>query len=128
MEFHEIIKRARAIKKAYAKLNYREGNKVWGASEYTQGLVGDVGDLMKLIMAKKGLRFSAEEDVSAALKHELADCLWSVLIIADELGINLEKEFVATMNKLENKITERRVIKRKRKNSRDFIRELIIRK
>lgn len=117
MQFQDIIKRARAIKKAYDELNGREGHRAWGASEYTQGLVGDVGDLMKLIMAKKGFRFSAEENVGAALKHELADCLWSVLMIADELGINLEKEFVATMSKLENKITERRVIKRSRKNT-----------
>lgn len=125
MEFQDIIKRARVIRKAYNALNFREGNKVWSASEYVQGLVGDVGDLMKLIMAKKGFRFSAEENVNAALKHELADCLWGVLTIADELGINLEKEFIATTNKLENKITEHRVIKRKKKNSRNYIRDLI---
>lgn len=117
MQFQEIIKRARAIKKAYDALNRREGNRGWGVSEYTQGLVGDVGDLMKLIMAKRGFRFSEEENVVAALKHELADCLWSVLMIADELGINLEKEFLATMSKLENKITEHRVIKRHGKKS-----------
>ena len=112
MQFQDIIKRARAIKKAYAELNRREGGKVWGASEYAQGLVGDVGDLMKLIMAKRGFRFSAEENVGVALKHELADCLWAMFMIADELGINLEKEFVGTMNKLESKMSERRVIKR----------------
>lgn len=117
MQFQDIIKRARTIKKAYNELNRREGNKVWSVSEYVEGFVGDVGDLMKLIMAKKGFRFSEEENVSAALKHELADCLWSVLVIADELGINLEKELAATMNKLENKITERRVIKRIRKSA-----------
>ena len=126
MQFNEIIKRARVIRKTYSQLNSREGNKVWGVSEYAQGLVGDVGDLMKLIMAKKGLRFSAEEDVNSALKRELADCLWSVLMIADELGVNLEKEFLATMNKLENKIAEHKVIKRKTKNSRDYIKSLII--
>src|SRR3989338_1570084 len=115
MEFHDIIKRARVIRKAYAELNSREGGKVWGASEYAQGLVGDVGDLMKLIMAKKGFRFSAEENVGVALKHELADCLWAVFMIADELGINLEKEFCSTMRKLKNKITERRVIKQGKK-------------
>lgn len=117
MQFQDIIKRARTIKKAYNELNRREGNQVWSVSEYVEGFVGDVGDLMKLIMAKKGFRFSEEENVSAALKHELADCLWSVLVIADELGINLEKELAATMNKLENKITERRVIKRIRKSA-----------
>ena len=117
MQFHDIIKRARAIRKAYDALNAREGNRVWSVSEYAQGFVGDVGDLMKLIMAKKGFRFSEEENVDAALKHELADCLWSVLTIADELGINLEKEFLATMDKLESKISERRVIKRSRKSA-----------
>lgn len=117
MRFQDIIKRARVIKKAYDELNRREGNKVWSISEYAEGLVGDVGDLMKLIMAKGGFRFSAEENINAALKQELADCLWGVLAIADELGINLEKEFVATMSKLENKIAERRVIKRSRKSA-----------
>lgn len=116
MQFSDIIKRAREIKKAYDELNRREGNRAWGVSEYAQALVGDVGDLMKLIMAKRGFRFSAEENVSAALKHELADCLWGVLTIAGELGINLEKEFLVTMKELENKITERPVIKRRRKN------------
>ncbi|MDO8505659.1 MAG: MazG nucleotide pyrophosphohydrolase domain-containing protein [bacterium] len=117
MQFHDIIKRARHIRRAYDALNYREGDKVWGASEYTQGLVGDVGDLMKLIMAKGGFRFSKEENINVSLKHELSDCLWSVLTIADELGINLEKEFVAMMNKLENKIADRRVIKRGKKHA-----------
>lgn len=117
MQFQEIIIRARKIKKAYDELNRREGNRGWGASEYMEGLVGDVGDLMKLIMAKKGFRFSAEENIGVALKRELADCLWGLLMIADELGINLEKEFVTTMNKLESKITERKVIKRRGKKS-----------
>ncbi|MBI4135710.1 nucleotide pyrophosphohydrolase [Candidatus Uhrbacteria bacterium] len=117
MEFQDIIKRARTIKKAYDALNRREGNREWSASEYAQGLVGDVGDLVKLIMAKNGFRFSAEENVNTALKHELADCLWSVLTIADELGVNLEKEFIATMNKLESKIVEHKVIRRSRKRS-----------
>lgn len=116
MQFQDIIKRARAVKRAYGELNRREGNKVWGASEYTQGLVGDVGDLMKLIMAKKGFRFSEEENIGAALRHELADCLWSIFMIADELDINLEKEFLATMSKLEAKIAPRRIVKRNRKS------------
>lgn len=124
MQFQDIIKRARVIKKAYEELNRRERNKVWGASEYAQGLVGDVGDLMKLIMAKKGFRFSKEENINTALKHELADCLWALLTVADELGIDLEKEFVAMLGKLEHKITERRVIKRSRK---DVLKRLLIR-
>lgn len=118
MQFQDIIKRAREIRRTYDELNRQEGNRVWHAAEYTQALVGDVGDLMKLIMAKRGFRFSQEENVNEALKHELADCLWAILTIADELGINLEKEFIGTMNKLENKIAEHKVLRRRRRKTR----------
>ncbi len=64
-----------------------------------QGFVGDVGDLMKLVMAKAGARPTTEVD--RKLAHELADCLWSVLVLAKLYDVNLEKEFFATMNEIE---------------------------
>lgn len=66
------------------------------------GFVGDVGDLSKLLMAKEGLR--QNYDVDAKIAHELADCLWSILVIASKLGVNLEKEFVKTMSELDERI------------------------
>lgn len=112
MDFNELIKKSRQIKTAYDRLNREEGNKVWSASEYAQGLVGDIGDLMKLIMAKRGFRFSADGGLNQKLAREIADCLWSIIIIADELDIDLEKEFLKTMRQLENKIGERKVLKK----------------
>ena len=103
MEFSVIVKRAKEIKEKYAAFSEKEGYNAWGASEHTQALVGDVGDLMKLVMAKNNLR--DDTAVDKKLAHELADCLWSTIIIAQELGINLEKEFFATMNELEERIT-----------------------
>ena len=102
MEFREIIKRAKEIQAAYRIFNEKSGHKKWGASEYTQGLVGDVGDLMKLMMAKNSLRNG--EDIDKKLSHELSDCLWSVIVIAEELGIDLEKEFLVTMTELERRV------------------------
>ena len=93
-----LSKKANEVKEKYSKLN----KKRWSVAEYAQGLIGDVGDLVKLIMAKKGFR--KIEDVDQKLAHELADCLWSVLVIADELGINLEKEFIKNMDKLNKKL------------------------
>jgi NTP pyrophosphatase (non-canonical NTP hydrolase) len=110
MDFQELIQRTSKIKGAYAVLNRTEGNKTWGVNEYTQGLVGDVGDLVKLIMAKKGYRFAAT-DTDKKLANELSDCLWSIIVIADELDIDLEKAFIKTLNQLESKISERKVIK-----------------
>jgi NTP pyrophosphatase (non-canonical NTP hydrolase) len=40
-------------------------------------------------------------DVRHKLAHELADCLWSVLVLADAYGIALERAFFETMDDLE---------------------------
>ena len=52
------------------------------SSELTLGLVGDVGDLVKLVQAHEGVR--AIENARPALEHELADVLWSLLVIAND--------------------------------------------
>ena len=102
MEFKDIIKKAEEIQDAYNKLNAEKNQTKWGASEYVQGLVGDVGDLTKLVMAKNNLR--SGENVDEKLKHEISDCLWAIIIISKELHIDLEKEFITTMDSLKQRI------------------------
>lgn len=101
MEFKEITKRALEIRDAYSVIEAKR-NRPWGATERMQGLVGDVGALMKLVMAKDNLRDA--KDLEQNLKHELSDCLWSIIVIADELGIDLENEFMGNMNEIQAKI------------------------
>ncbi len=91
MEFKELINRAKQIKEVNTKLAQNEGSKPWSVTERTQGFVGDVGDLVKLVMAKNGYRKYV--DLDRRLAHELADCLWSIIIIADELEVDLEGAF-----------------------------------
>lgn len=114
MDFKDLAERSIKIKQAYDLLNRVEGAKKWGPNEYLQGLMGDLGDLSKLIMAKKGYRFDQKTNVDEALALELADCLWSIIIIADEFDIDLEDEFVKTIKKLESKISDRNVVKSKK--------------
>ena len=102
MELSDLQNRAKEIKELYDRKNEHDGNKKWTASDYTAGFVGDVGDLSKLVMAKQGLRNS--ENVDEKLAHELADCLWSILVIAKELDIDLEQSFEQTMSELEAKL------------------------
>lgn len=97
MEFSEIKKQALAI-----GAKYRANGKDWGAAEYTQGFMKDLGDLAKLVMIKNGYR-EGEGDIDEKLQHELADCLWSVIMIADKLDIDLEKAFAKTMKELEGR-------------------------
>ena len=110
MEFKEIIKKAKKIKDDYARLNKVEGYKPWGLEEHVQGLVGDVGDLTKLMMAINGFRFSDNKGIDSGMAKELADCLLSVVMIAGELNIDLEKELLKNIKKLEDGISERKVL------------------
>jgi NTP pyrophosphatase (non-canonical NTP hydrolase) len=97
--------RARRVRDFYAKLETRRTGTPWTRAELAQGFVGDVGDLMKLVMAKEGRRTSEKPDLDAALAHELADCLWSILVLADAYQIDLEAAFLRTMRELETKLT-----------------------
>ena len=70
------------------------------------GFVGDVGDLSKLIMAKRGLRGGIGDDIDEKLAHELADCLWSVCVLADKYDVDLEAAFTKTMDELDERLTQ----------------------
>src|SRR5688572_24771518 len=52
MTFDEITKRAVEVRAKYDELNKRNGVS-WNETDLMSGFVGDVGDLSKIIMAKK---------------------------------------------------------------------------
>lgn len=87
------------IRACFARYEQRRTGRTWTREEIMQGFVVDVGDLMKLAMAKAGARLV--DDVDRKLAHELSDCLWSVLVLARAYGVDLEQEFLRTMDELE---------------------------
>ncbi len=105
MNLDDLIQRAIEINNKYDELNVLQNIGPWNEQQLMAGFVGDVGDLSKIIMAKSGLR--AIDDVDSKLAHELADCLWSVLVLSKKYQVNLENEFVAVMDSLEAKITQK---------------------
>jgi NTP pyrophosphatase (non-canonical NTP hydrolase) len=40
-------------------------------------------------------------DADQKLAHELADCLWSVLVLSELSSVDLERAFLQTMDELE---------------------------
>ncbi|MDP1815184.1 MAG: MazG nucleotide pyrophosphohydrolase domain-containing protein [Leadbetterella sp.] len=102
MELKELSKRAVEIKKRYSQMEMKKFGKEWTDAQVMQGFVGDVGDLMKLVMAKEGIR--EVEDVDNKLAHELADCLYSVFVLADRYEVDIEKSFLDTMGKLDKRL------------------------
>jgi NTP pyrophosphatase (non-canonical NTP hydrolase) len=99
MEFSELIKRAAHIRQGYAEFEQKRYGRSWTDEELALGFVGDVGDLVKLVQTKNGIR--AVPDVDQKLEHELADCMWSVIVLAQHYGIDLEAAFLKTMDELE---------------------------
>lgn len=116
MTLRQLTTRARRIRKLYAQHEVRRTGRAWSPAELAQGFAGDLGDLMKLVMAKEGRRVSPHENLDAALEHELADCLWSVLCLADAYGLDLEKAFLRTMTQLETQLTPPRRTRTARKS------------
>lgn len=98
----DLQKRAQEIRQKYDELNAKDGHSKWDGVDYTAGFVGDVGDLVKLVMAKDGKRRG--DDIDARLEHELGDCLWSLLVIANHYDIDLEKAFSKTMDGLDERL------------------------
>ncbi|MEU4112574.1 MazG nucleotide pyrophosphohydrolase domain-containing protein [Streptomyces sp. NPDC027717] len=105
MALEEFRRRAERVRDLYDRLNLRERGRVWTNEEFALGFVGDVGDLAKLVMAAEGARDMPGG--RAALEHELADCLWSVLVLADRYDIDLRTAFHRTMTELETAINAR---------------------
>ncbi|HEY5667573.1 MAG TPA: hypothetical protein VIR03_00245 [Candidatus Saccharimonadales bacterium] len=101
MTYEEMLKQAVVVRAKYDQLNERNGVS-WNDQALMAGFVGDVGALSKIVLAKNGLR--AMDDVDEKLAHELADCLWSVLVLADKFGINLANEYQKTMAALNERI------------------------
>lgn len=102
MNFDDLQQRAIAIRNKYDALNQEKRGVTWNEQQLMAGFVGDVGDLSKIIMAKHGLR--AMDDVDEKLAHELSDCLWSILVLASKYNIDLSKEFMKTMDGLDERI------------------------
>ncbi|MEO7999682.1 MAG: nucleotide pyrophosphohydrolase [Gemmatimonadaceae bacterium] len=89
--FRDLQNSALKLNELYEKLEIKLYGRIWTTEELTLGFVGDVGDLAKLIQANEGVR--KIDDCKTKLGHELSDCLWSIIVLANKCGIDLEAEF-----------------------------------
>src|SRR5680860_1511718 len=96
MNLPDMQDRALEIAALYDELNLKFRGHSWSRADTMMGFVGDVGDLAKLVMAADGVRDMPNH--REALGHELADCLWSVLVLAKAHDVDLEHEFDRCMD------------------------------
>lgn len=104
MKFKELEDSALKLNELYEKLETKLYGRAWTTEELALGFVGDIGDLAKLIQANAGIRNI--EDYRSKLGHELSDCLWSVIVLANKCGIDLEVEFAKNIKGLMARVSK----------------------
>jgi len=102
-EFNTLVEKACEIRKKYAEFEKQQYGREWTGEELALGYMKDVGDLARLIQAKEGIRIV--DNVDEELGHEISDCLWSVLVLADKYNVDIETEFIKSMNELDNRLS-----------------------
>ncbi|WP_236052526.1 MULTISPECIES: serine aminopeptidase domain-containing protein [Streptomyces] len=100
-----LTRQALRIRDLYDVVNRHERGRVWTREEFMLGFLGDVGDLAKLVMGEEGAREAPGG--RTALEHELADCLWSVLVLAHLYDVDLESAFGRTVAELDAALRSR---------------------
>lgn len=103
-DLKDLQKKALIIANHYDDYNRMRGRKTWDLNDYVDGMVGDVGDLMKLVMAARNRRDG--NDVDAKAEHELNDILWSVLMMFYFYRLDIDESFEKAMSALEDRIVK----------------------
>lgn len=98
MKYKALEESALTLNELYEALAIKLHGRPWTTEDLALGFVGDVGDLAKLIQANAGIRNI--DDFKSKLGHELSDCLWSVIVLANKCGIDLEAEFSRNIKEL----------------------------
>lgn len=91
------------VRDHYSDLQKKDGQKQWAARDRFDGMIGDIGTLAKLLMAKDNIR-RGPENIDEEITHEMNDLLWSVLVLADEAGVDIISSFPDSMNELNSRI------------------------
>lgn len=106
MDLAAASARAKDIRDLYEQMEERIHGSAWTPQELMVGFMQDVGDLGRMVMAAEG-RWKHGDDVPGDLAHELAECLWWVLVLADRLGVDITAAFASTMDGLGERLTAR---------------------
>jgi NTP pyrophosphatase (non-canonical NTP hydrolase) len=104
MEFQKLVNRAMGLRNQYEKKETQLYGSPATEEEIVQGFLGDVNNLMRLVLAEHGKAQIANS--TEKLGSQLAHCLWSVIVLAKMHNVDLEQSFMEAMDRLENHLLE----------------------
>jgi NTP pyrophosphatase (non-canonical NTP hydrolase) len=101
MEISEAKVRAVNVRHRLANFERSTYGREWSTADLISGLMTDVGDLASAVQRVDGLRPVGATEPLDELRHELGDCLWVLLVLADRYQIDLAEAFESTMASIE---------------------------
>ncbi|EKD23524.1 MAG: hypothetical protein ACD_81C00224G0001 [uncultured bacterium] len=104
MDLQKLSEEALRIKNLYSEYENKKFGRKWGKEELFIGLVSDIGDLSRLVLAKEGVM--QINDLEEKIGHEISDCLWGIIVLAKEYDIDIEKVFLKNMKELEQRMQD----------------------
>jgi NTP pyrophosphatase (non-canonical NTP hydrolase) len=91
MTIHDLQALGTKIDSAYIQSGEEKQYKTRTPLVYCGFLLTDLGELVEQVMAHE--KYRDGEDVKAKIEHELADCLWALLMLAKHLDVDIEKAY-----------------------------------
>ena len=100
MLIEEMQARAVQVRTQFAAFERQSYGREWSVEDLVLGLTTDVGDLAEIVQRLEGKRPPRSSPALTDLEHEISDCLWSLLVIADRYDLDVPAAFVRTMDEL----------------------------
>lgn len=101
MELKEIIKRSKAIRQAYHRLEEKHHGSKWTVDEDLLALSNDIGNLDRLVMTREGRYY---DETPYHLEQKLAENIWWLLELSQRLNIDIEKEIGEFLSSTEKQL------------------------
>lgn len=99
----DLERQALRIFRDFSLRSARQSRPQWTPLDITLGLAADVGDLAKKVQQERGLRIGGADKDDIA--EELADCLWSILVLADAYRVDLGAALGALERRVRSTVT-----------------------
>lgn len=96
---------ALSVRALYETLETRFNGRTWSLHELMIGFSNDVGHIGRLVLAHDGT-WPIDGDVTAELKHKLAESLWWTFVLADKLGVDIDSAFTEAMSTIRTGLLE----------------------
>ncbi len=108
MQIGEMQERAIAVRRQFAAFERATYGREWTTEDLALGLMKDVGDLAEVVQRMEGKRPARSTSALADLEHEISDCLWSLLVLADKYEVDVAFAFRGTMDGIEESLRNSR--------------------